>query len=77
MIGENPGDRQRVMQLMKYSLSMYATVSTYQAALQKELRTVDTRFFKEADYEEILERLRRENRLQGQLDPADDVYYGR
>jgi hypothetical protein len=56
---------------------MYATVSTYKAALQKELRFVDTRFFKEVDYEEILERLRRENRLQWQVDPADDVYYGR
>jgi hypothetical protein len=76
-IGENPGDSQRVTQLMKYSLSMYATVSTYKAALQKELRFVDTRFFKEVDYEEILERLRRENRLQWQVDPADDVYYGR
>jgi hypothetical protein len=76
-LGEDPADGKRVTQLMKYSLSMYGAITTYEAAIKKELRFVDTTYYKVSDYEVLLEQLRRENRLDGQRDPTEDVYYGR
>jgi hypothetical protein len=76
-LGEDVSDKRRLSNLIRYGFTMYMTLSNYEAALKKELYYVDTSYFTVADYEDVLERLRLENRLQGQSSQAENMYYGR
>jgi hypothetical protein len=76
-LGEDTSDKQRLSNLLQYGLTMLTTVSNYESALKKELYFVDTRFFTVSDYDAVLEKLRLENRLQGQSSQGEDSYYGR